>query len=68
MALIKSKLEEDEDARIQRAEEQAKKNNEVPDPEDIERRHFTVSTLKLGPLPIYDMIPRELSYEYNQKS
>ncbi len=68
MALIKSKLEEDEDARIQRAEEQAKRNNKVPDPEDIERRHFTVSTLKLGPLPIYDMIPKELSESYNQKS
>ena len=68
MLLIKSYLEESEDDRIERVLEQAKKNGKEPDEDDLERMHFVVSTLKLGPLPIYDMIPRELSESHNQKS
>lgn len=68
MLLIKSYLEESEDDRIERVLEQAKKNGREPDEDDLERMHFVVSTLKLGPLPIYDMIPRELSESHNQKS
>ena len=68
MLLIKSYLEESEDDQIERVLEQAKKNGREPDEDDLERMHFVVSTLKLGPLPIYDMIPRELSESHNQKS
>ena len=68
MVLIKSKLEQDETERIERVNDQAEKNGRKADEEDLKRRHFTLSTLKLGPLPIYDMIPRELSYEYNPES
>ncbi len=68
MLLIKSYLEESEDDRIERVLEQAKKNGREPDEDDLERMHFVVSTLKLGPLPIYDMIPKELSESHNQKS
>lgn len=68
MVLIKSKLEQDETERIERVNDQAEKDGRKADEEDLKRRHFTLSTLKLGPLSIYDMIPRELSYEYNPES
>lgn len=68
MVLIRSKLEFDETERIERVKDQAEKNGRKADDEDLKRRHFTLSTLKLGPLPIYDMIPRELSYEYNPEA
>lgn len=68
MVLIRSKLEFDETERIERVKNQAEKDCRKADEEDLKRRHFTLSTLKLGPLPIYDMIPRELSYEYNPES
>lgn len=66
MDLIKKDLEKDEDERLERIKENSEKNNYEPSEDEMKRRHFTISTLKLGPLPVYDMKPRELSYEYNK--